>query len=104
MAVFCKTIANGFPLAAVRGKKALMDSIVDPTAPKRRFVAGKAQNGTATGRRRSGFSDQSLTGVRCSQRGRGLRAAAARLDARVEKATTTEISYERFEGVKDGRL
>jgi glutamate-1-semialdehyde 2,1-aminomutase len=38
--VYGKAVANGFPLAAVGGKAKYRDSIIDPDAARRPFVAG----------------------------------------------------------------
>jgi glutamate-1-semialdehyde 2,1-aminomutase len=40
LVVYGKAVANGFPLAAVGGKRAHMDSIIDPDPARRPFVAG----------------------------------------------------------------
>jgi glutamate-1-semialdehyde 2,1-aminomutase len=40
LVVYGKAVANGFPLAAVGGKRAHLDSIIDPDPARRPFVAG----------------------------------------------------------------
>jgi glutamate-1-semialdehyde 2,1-aminomutase len=40
LVVYGKAVANGFPLAAVGGKRAHLDSIIDPDPSRRPFVAG----------------------------------------------------------------
>ncbi|HET7086736.1 MAG TPA: aspartate aminotransferase family protein [Rhizomicrobium sp.] len=40
LVVYGKAVANGFPLAAVAGKRDYMDSIIDPDPARRPFVAG----------------------------------------------------------------
>jgi len=40
LVVYGKAVANGFPLAAVGGKREHMDSIIDPDPARRPFVAG----------------------------------------------------------------
>jgi glutamate-1-semialdehyde 2,1-aminomutase len=40
LVVYGKAVANGFPLAAVGGKREYMDSIIDPDPSRRPFVAG----------------------------------------------------------------
>jgi len=40
LVVYGKAVANGFPLAAVGGKREYMDSIIDPDPARRPFVAG----------------------------------------------------------------
>ena len=40
LVVYGKAVANGFPLAAVAGKREYLDSIIDPDPARRPFVAG----------------------------------------------------------------
>jgi len=40
LVVYGKAVANGFPLAAVAGKREYLDSIIDPDPSRRPFVAG----------------------------------------------------------------
>jgi glutamate-1-semialdehyde 2,1-aminomutase len=40
LVVYGKAVANGFPLAAVGGKRVYLDSIIDPDPSRRPFVAG----------------------------------------------------------------
>ena len=40
LAVFAKAIANGYPISALVGRRALMQQIADPNSAKRPFIAG----------------------------------------------------------------